>query len=213
MNTIDAAYYAKLAPVIYLPSEFTPENHGRATRIIRILRDMSQVTYAIATIDPCAGTGIQKVQIMPITFIGPFRVGDFNWMITRPEYADVLFLFNDNEAQFAAFVNSIGQLNRPMIACSAGGGNAIIRPYQCLDPPRAAGIPTGDASGGYQKLARHKPVIDAAFVYIRELLRLGQYKRVAYSAGHDGRTLGTAIFSPSAEIREYIVSQIESLAQ
>ena len=31
--------------------------------------------------------------------------GDFSWMIERPEYADTLFIFNDNEQQFRDYLN------------------------------------------------------------------------------------------------------------
>ena len=65
-------------------------------------------------------------------------------MIEQPEYADALFVFNDNEGEFRAHQGHAPGARR----CHAGGGNAVIRPYQCEDPPRAAGIPTGD-HGGY----------------------------------------------------------------
>lgn len=205
METVTPEYYQQLAPVLYLPTEFTPENYTRAKRIIRIIREFNNTKPQI-TIQ----TQKTKIEILPLVFMGPNQIGDFNWMIKRSEYNDVLFLFNDNESQFAQFINSIGQATRPAGACSVGGGNAIIRPYQCLNPPRAAGIPTGDYAGGYKNLIKSKQFIDTAFIYIRHLLQTGNYKRIAYSAAEDG-TLGTAIFSPSTEVKEYILGQILAL--
>src|SRR5690349_8229360 len=97
--------------------------------------------------------------------------GDFAWMITRPDYADALFIFNDNESEFRAH-----QGHAPGSArCHRGGGNAVIRPYQCEDPPHAAGIPTGD-SGGYPRLSEHvRSVIDEALQTIQVLIDTGRY--------------------------------------
>ena len=131
-------------------------------------------------------------------------------MIQQPQYNDVLFLFNDNEHQFLEFYNNRALDTKPVAACSIGGGNAIIRPYQCTTPPRAAGIPTGDKVG-YQTLEESQVFIDAAFEYIAALLMTGRYQRVAYSAAEDGRSLGAAIFSPSEEVKQYIVNKIYSL--
>ena len=149
---------------------------------------------------------------MPVVFREPNKFGDFNWMIQQPEYDDVLFLFNDNEEQFFDFrdYRRPGGINMRERACSRGKDNAIIRPYQCQDPQRAVGIPTGNNKGGYRD-EKDKRIIDVAFNYVRSLLDTGRYRRVAYSAGLDGRSLGTQIFSPSPEIKEYIVQQIEGL--
>jgi len=198
MDNITADYYRKLAPVIYLPQDYTPENLTRAKRIIRIIRDFIKET-----------PGTEKIQILPVIFTIPGKIGDFNWMMQQPQYNDVLFLFNDNESQFLQFINNPGSKE----ACARGGGNAIIRPYQCLKPPRAAGIPTGDVYGGYKNLNKAKYYIDMAFDHIKNLLQTGNYKRIAYSAANDGRTLGTQIFSPSEDIKDYIVTNIEALAK
>ena len=134
--------------------------------------------------------------------------GDFGWMIERPEYADALFVFNDNEEQFAAYVeNPSGGAG-----CSRGGGNAVIRPYRCADPPRAAGIPTGSGGAGYPSLTdavRH--VIDEAIGVVKELLASGRYERVIYSATADGG-LGTGIFSVGEDVKRYIVGELRKLA-
>ena len=47
-----------------------------------------------------------KVTYMKVTkgqYTGSGSVGDFSWMIDRPEYARSLFIFNDNEMQIIAF--------------------------------------------------------------------------------------------------------------
>ena len=40
---------------------------------------------------------MQEIQVIPIQFTGRNKYGDFNWMIKEPEYANSLFIFNDNE--------------------------------------------------------------------------------------------------------------------
>ena len=58
------------------------------------------------------------------TFAGRGRAGDFAWMIEQPEYADALFIFNDNEGEFRAHQRHAPGARQ----CHAGGGNAVIRP-------------------------------------------------------------------------------------
>ena len=212
-NIITPEYYQQLAPVLYLPTTFTNDNLTRTKRIVRIIRSFINNKTPMINITPNYPIiAQQKIQIMPVIFTGPNKVGDFNWMIQQPQYNDVLFLFNDNESQFQDFIKSVDKPTRPRGACSAGGGNAIIRPYQCDNPPRAAGIPTGNALGGYKNLRNVQQIIEAAFFHIINLLRTGRYRRVAYSAGPDGRSLGTQIFAPVEEVKEYIVNNIENLA-
>ncbi len=101
----------------------------------------------------------KKITVIPSTFSGSGQVGDFEFMLNQPEYERTLFIFNDNEEQFDAFVN--GQSS----GFSRGGGNAAIRPFRKLTPPRAAGVPTGKSGRGYSsldeptkaKLIKHSP--------------------------------------------------------
>lgn len=192
-NQLSAKDYDELYHLFYLPGQFTMKNKERLSRIIKKMaqQQTSNIKY--------------KIQIMPLIYKGPNRIGDFSWMIQRPEYKDVLFLFNDNQEQFIAFIN------RNPGACSAGNGNAAIRPYQCSKFPRAAGIPTGSLGVGYQTLEQANPFIDDAILYIRRLLKTGRYKKIAYSADADGRSLGVSIYSPVDSVKEYIVNQIEEL--
>jgi hypothetical protein len=192
VDNLKFSQFMELAGILSLPMEDTPSTRNRAKRIIRILTP--------------------SVQIEPVIYQGSNQIGDFKWMIKRPEYQDVLFLFNDNQEQFLDFLD---YLNNPSMGkfygCQAGGGNAIIRPYQCVNPPRAAGIPTGVNGEGYTSLHEAKPYIDAAFERIKRLLSTGLYRKLMYSAAEDGRSLGTSIFAPSDEIKEYIVNKIEGL--
>ena len=147
---------------------------------------------------------------MPLTVRSEFTergtVGDFRWMIEQPDYDDCLFLFNDNEGQFRAHRASAGSGHR----CSAGGGNATIRPYQCQLPPRALGIPTGEC-GGYTELdERTRSVIDEAIAQLDVLLATGRYERVVYSWDSARKTLGTGIFEVAPEVTDYVVQQIEA---
>lgn len=140
---------------------------------------------------------------------GRDRPGDFAWMIERPEYADALFVFNDNQEQFEAHARDPAD----PLGCSPGGGNAVIRPYRCTDPPRAAGIPTGAGGRGYRVLdERVRAVIDRAIAAIARAAAAGGYRRIIYSASADGTTLGTGIFEVGADVKSYIVARLRSLA-
>ena len=151
------------------------------------------------------------VQVIGLVFSGAGREGDFTWMIERVEYADALFVFNDNEEQFMAF-----QADPASAAgCSAGGGNAAIRPWRCASPPRAAGIPTGTlAGGGYPALTDHvRQVVDQAAAHVRSLVDACHYRRVFYSAADGSGALGTGIFAVDNGVKRYIVTRLRELAQ
>jgi hypothetical protein len=144
------------------------------------------------------------MEVIGSIFNGRNQEGDFAWMITRPEYADALFVFNDNEEQWAAH-----RRNEPA-GFVAGGGNAVIRPYQ--RDGRAIGIPTGAHGNGYRLLTDHvRSVIDMAIAGIGELLTSGRYKRVIYSAANESGELGTGIFQVADDIKRYIVKKLNEL--
>ena len=151
-----------------------------------------------------------KVATMKVTksqYIGPNSVGDFSWMIDRPEYARSLFIFNDNEMQFIAFHTGHAA------GFTAGGGNAAIRPYQGHSPIRAAGIPTGEKSG-YQLLDLNvRALVDDAMAHIQRLLKSGNYDEVIFSYDAENDTLGTGIFHVADEVKSYIYQGIMALEQ
>jgi hypothetical protein len=139
---------------------------------------------------------------------GRGRDGDFTWMIEQRDYADALFVFNDNEEQFRAHRQDPDDPR----GCVRGGGNAAIRPYQCVEPVRAAGIPTGVNRRGYQQLSDSvREVIDEAVAGIRGLLASGLYVRTFYSADATGN-LGSGIFVIGDDVKTYIVEQLWALA-
>lgn len=150
------------------------------------------------------------VKVTGSVFAGPGRDGDFKWMIEQSEYDDALFVFNDNEEQFMAFRTD----PRSPSGCSAGGGNAAIRPWQCADPPRAAGIPTGTlAGGGYPALTdRVREVIDAAIEHVGAVVKTIGYRRVFYSAADGSGALGTGIFAVGDDVKRYVVTRLSALA-
>lgn len=154
-----------------------------------------------------------RIQVLPLIYSGPNKYGDMKWMIQRPEYQDTLFIFNDNQQQFEAFQNWLKTGKGRKDACTAGGGNAIIRLHQCEAKPRAVGVPTGILGvGGYQNLAQAKPYIDYAFNYIKAVMNKYHPAKIAYSATANG-DLATNIFSPSPEVKQYIVQQIYNLTK
>ena len=124
-------------------------------------------------------------------------------MIDQPEFARALFIFNDNEEKFDAYV--AGEES----GFSVGGGNAAIRPLRKHLPPRAAGVPTGKHGRGYLALdAKTKSKIDEALAVIYALLKTGDYDQIVVSTSKDGDTLGTGIFEVALEVRDYIYQQL-----
>ena len=148
-----------------------------------------------------------KVEVIPIAYSGMGKVGDFAWMQTQPDYVNTLFVFNDNEEQFDAFLN--GQAS----GFTAGGGNAIARPWRKLDPVKSAGIPTGSLGRGYSILdAKTQAKIDQALQIIDGLLKLGIYDKLVFSADLTLTTLGTGIFNVCDAVRNYIFQGLTKLA-
>jgi hypothetical protein len=146
------------------------------------------------------------VHVCGEVFDGVGKVGDFNWMVQQPEYKDTLFVFNDNTGQFDDHrkVPNVGP------GCDAGGGNAIIRPYQCKDPPRALGIPTGP---GFDKLTPEaKAYIDKAVDQIAATVRKYTYARVIYNAADASGRMGTHIFPVGDDVKDYIVARLQAIA-
>jgi len=146
-----------------------------------------------------------QVKIVHSVFKGENKEGDFAWMITKPEYAKSLFIFNDNEEQFLEFFNHKDP-------GAAGSGNASIRPYQGRSPPRAMGIPTGTLKPyeGYQSLHDSaKTAIDNSIETLKQLLLSGNYDQVIISWDNTNNTLGTGSFKPAYDVKKYIVDQVE----
>ena len=83
---------------------------------------------------------------MPSVFAGYEKLGDWEWMCDQPLWAHALFIFNDNEEQFDAFIGGLDS------GYTLGAGNAVARPWRKLNPPKLAGIPTGKLGSGYQLL-------------------------------------------------------------
>lgn len=193
-SKLSSSSIIEIASNFALPTEDTPEVRTRIARIIRFLPK-------------------QRMTIVPVQYRGTNKYGDFAWMIRQPENSTMLFLYNDNQELFVRFQQYLADPTLgPGKSCNAGGGNAIIRPYQCRNPPLAAGIPTGTRAGGYTNLATAQPYIDAAFEYIKRLLASRRYDRVAYSADIRGN-LGTMIFNVSEEVKQYIVRKIHDLSK
>ena len=155
------------------------------------------------------GVSLPTVQVLGSIYTGPNQIGDFCWMIEQSEYQDTLFIFNDNEEQFLAHQQDPDSL----LGCAKGNGNAVIRPYQCQLPPRAAGIPSGRQGQGYGSLTpSHQRLIDQALRVIRSLIATGHYQRLIYSADPQGQSLGTGIFQVGEDVKAYIVAQLRQLA-
>jgi hypothetical protein len=148
------------------------------------------------------------VQVIGSVFKSRGTAGDFAWMIERPDWADALFVFNDNEEQFRAYQRDPADPQ----GCAPGGGNAAIRPYRCAEPPRAAGIPTGGGGAGYGALTDSvRDVIDDAMSVVRRVAESQGYRRVVYSAADESGRLGTGIFEVGDDVKAYIVERLRGL--
>ena len=130
-------------------------------------------------------------------------------MIAQPEYERALFIFNDNQEQFEAFLRG----DRGS-GCGVGSGNGAIRPYQCRSPRRAAGVPTGSRGAGYQSLTPEvKGTIDRALDEIKKLMSTGDYDVVYFSQASSGPTLGAGTFVVGTDVKDYIYRSLLSLGK
>ncbi|MGA0781033.1 MAG: hypothetical protein ACO3Q4_05770 [Ilumatobacteraceae bacterium] len=140
-----------------------------------------------------------EFRVVPVVFEGPGQHGDFVWMRAQPEYANALFVFNDNEEQFVAF-----ERGQPE-GVSPGGGNAGVRPWRGENPPRSAGIPTGRRGRGYGSLdAKVTEVLGRAFAEIQALVDSGRYDTMVFSRDSRLEALGASIFAPDPLIRQLV---------
>ena len=91
-----------------------------------------------------------KCKVMPTFYCGSGKFGDWPWMKDQPVFAHNLFVFNDNEEQFDAY------LAEAEFGYSAGAGNAVARPWRRLNPPKSAGVPTGKTESDTNTLMRKR---------------------------------------------------------
>ena len=177
------------------PNPFTPQVMVHRAAV------MAEPVAAV----PKAGGAAGGVTVVPSVFHAIDEVGDFGWMIGQLEYADAFFVFNDNKQEFLIHHKDPTDQS----GCGIGGGNAVIRPYQCHTPPKAGGLPTGPGFSGLTPEV--KMMIDDGVATIRKQVADHGYRRIFYSSdGHGG--LGTSIFHVPGDIKNYIVQQIEGLA-
>jgi hypothetical protein len=148
----------------------------------------------------------KSFEVISSVFDKPGRDGDFSLMSRQAENEKTLFIFNDNEEQFRAFVRGDSS------GFSKGGGNAAIRPLRGLKPPRAAGVPTGIHGDGYSRLDEAtKKVINESIAVIQELLNSGDYERMIFSKDKSSPTLGTGLFFVAEDVKKYIYDALMSM--
>ena len=140
---------------------------------------------------------------VPTVFTSVSSWGDWEWMKEQPYWAHTLFVFNDNEEQFDAFVNGLPD------GYSLGAGNALARPWRRLNPPKSAGIPTGKNGSGYQLLDETtQEKIDQALTVVYKLLKSFYYDNLVFSSDEYQSTLGTSTFHVSENVRKYIYDRL-----
>ena len=180
---------------------------GKASPYNGPVQDMTQNVQTQSTAHLTLDEGIlspSKLKIIPSVYSGDGKDGDFGWMIKQPKYAKTFFIFNDNVTEFEAHQNDPASPS----GCGVGGGNAVIRPYQCQTPPKAGGIPTGPNFSGLSPDVKN--MIDTAISSIKKGIIQGNYDSVVFSSdGHGG--LGTSIFKVPEDVKTYIVDQINKL--
>ncbi len=148
----------------------------------------------------------KSFEVIGSVFDEPGRDGDFSLMSRQAEHEKTLFIFNDNEEQFRAFVRGDSS------GFSKGGGNAAIRPLRGLKPPRAAGVPTGIHGDGYSRLDEAtKKVINESIAVIQELLNNGDYDRMIFSKEKSLPTLGTGLFYVTEDVKKYIYDSLMAM--
>jgi hypothetical protein len=157
------------------------------------------------------------IRLTPSKFQGPKKIGDFTAMLKgkyKDDYQRALFVFNDNEEQQKAYFDyKSGMMHAKQRACNPGSGNAEIRDFQCTEPQRALGIPTGSydrypKNPGYQNLAVDKKHIDRSLTELKRLLLSGFYDEVIYSADNSG-ALASKIFNVAPDVKLYIQNGIK----
>lgn len=141
--------------------------------------------------------------VIPTVFTEFGKWGDWKWMQAEPSWAHALFVFNDNEEQFDAYVNGLPGGFTP------GAGNALARPWRKFNPPKSAGIPTGKQGSGYNVLDEvTKEKIDQALTVVYDLLKTFYYKYLVFSADESEKTLGISTFHVDEEVRQYIYDRL-----
>lgn len=154
---------------------------------------------------------MKLIKLTPTVFTSLNQVGDFNWMLRDVQWKNTLFIFNDNVSQSDLFLSQASNNNIDTLssACTPGKGNGIIRPFQCVTPPRAIGIPTGP---GFKNLdSNTKTLIDKSIIYLGKMLLTGNYDEVIYSAQDlkNPMVLGHGTFIVPNDVLQYIPAEIK----
>lgn len=125
----------------------------------------------------------------------------FEYLMNCKELNKALFIFNDNANEHKS--------------CKKGEGNAIMRiynKYSSYNPPRSAGICTGDYRSGYTCLSQCKNEIDSNILEIKDLLLTRQYDTIVYSIDTYGNAIiGSGLFTISDDVKQYITNELLKL--
>lgn len=149
-----------------------------------------------------------KCKVMPTFYCGIGKFGDWTWMKDQPVFAHSLFVFNDNEEQFDAY------LAEAEFGYSAGAGNAVARPWRRLNPPKSAGVPTGKNGIGYQHFDEEtKEKIDKSLTVIYDLLKTFYYDYLLFSTDKTGKTIGTNTYEVDEKVLQYIFDRLNQTPQ
>lgn len=143
------------------------------------------------------------MEVIGTVFTKRNKYGDFLFMLKDPEYADSLFIYNENTELFISKSRK------------RGAGNAVIRPFRFTEPPRSSPIVTGTLrEGGFDGLTDEvKALIDAGIEEIKNKIKEWGFKRVFYSAEVENGIIGQNIFVIGYEVRKYITDRLHELRE
>jgi hypothetical protein len=146
--------------------------------------------------------------VMPSFYRGKGQFGDWQWMKDQTVFAHTLFVFNDNEEQFVAY------LAGTEYGYSVGAGNALARPWRQLNPPKSAGVPIEKNGAGYQQFDKAtKEKIDQSLTIIYDLLKTFYYDYLVFSTDETGKTIGTSTFEVDEQVLQYIFDRLTQSPQ
>lgn len=152
--------------------------------------------------------GVVRIpRVAGTVFVGRGQLGDFEWELRRggDESRRTLYVYNENARQ-----------QRDKSDHTAGGGNAVIRPYRRVGC--AIGMPTG-FHAGFANLEEEDPMFGSARALIDEAIDEivqhvaacpGRFDKIAFSRGADG-LIGTGIFHVDDAVRVYITRRLREV--
>lgn len=131
----------------------------------------------------------RQISCIPSVYRGAGKEGDFLWMLQQPRYNRCLFVYPDSEDSFHDYI-STNPRRDPCKSPQRGTVSQLLRPYRCINPPRALGIPIRKGPHYYsfpgldtsQQAVDKAKLIAEATNMVKRALMTGQYDCLFFSA-------------------------------